>query len=219
MHSHRSPYFKKDHNHFSDSSFHALFSFPKYKRVPWCLILFYRFVLLAVAQPSICMLNKIQKNFSTLVLILVYRHFCFVNKISRWLTKDGHQGLLVLFLKPQKLEMSVRHSIFSASYIRLANLLITSSTLQSSKLIFYFTVSRNSHAAWYPLFALNGWVILVSTRGSQSSYDNKNIGDRYLSWKRDDKEKMKFLHIGSVLAYSRELWSVLPNPKGYKLNQ
>lgn len=40
--------------------------------------------------------------FYSLVLILVYRHFCFLNKISWWLTKDEHQGLLVLSLKPQE---------------------------------------------------------------------------------------------------------------------
>lgn len=39
----------------------------------------------------------------SLVLILVYCHFCFLTKISRWLTKDGQGGSRGLPLKPQEI--------------------------------------------------------------------------------------------------------------------
>lgn len=46
--------------------------------------------------------QNLNKFLYSLILILLYRHFWFLNKISRWLIKNGHWVLLVLSLKPQE---------------------------------------------------------------------------------------------------------------------
>lgn len=127
---------RKYHSYFSDSSF-----------VPYSLSCSTVFLVLnftlQICSVGCCLTHNLctQQNGSellySLVLILVYKHFYFLNKISKWLHKRWTLDLLVLSLKPQATRDAAKYSILSTSSINLVSLFIFPSTLCSHTALFF----------------------------------------------------------------------------------